>query len=331
MKTIILRLCIIIIMANVIVFADTGSGASDSGFLTSLPPAPPNLKQPFNSQQSVQAPVNFLWDRLLHAASYNIQVSLSDSLDDPIVNQDALSDTFYTLTDLDRNSKYYWHVCAVNVAGTGNFSPTWDFTTIGDEPGIPELSSPENAAQGISISTDLKWNSVPGAETYTLQVSTLPDFSSLTIEKAETNDTLCTAENLVINTLYFWRVNAKNSVGTSAWSSVWMFTTGATSVDNSKTGQLPENFALLPIYPNPFNGSTSITFELPRAANVSIIIYNSIGQVFYKAAAGYYPAGRHTIHWNGYSSSGESATSGQYICRFQAQNHIMIQKMLLVR
>jgi uncharacterized protein (TIGR02145 family) len=93
-------------------------------------------------------------------------------------------------------------------------------------PDSPALSSPNNGATNISTMPTLTWGTISGAVTYHVQVSTSSAFattvandSSLTVG----SKTLTTG--LSNSTKYYWRVNARDSVGTSLWSTVWSFTT----------------------------------------------------------------------------------------------------------
>jgi hypothetical protein len=98
--------------------------------------------------------------------------------------------------------------------------------------------------------------------------------------------------------------------------------------ENSK---LPEHFELKQNYPNPFNPSTQISFSLPFAENVEIIIYNISGQKVKTLMSGQKEAGNHTITWNGTSSSGERVSSGIYFYRLTTGKNSMIKKMTLIK
>jgi len=103
-------------------------------------------------------------------------------------------------------------------------------------PSAPSLSSPANNATGQSTSLTLSWNASGGASTYRLQVSTSSTFSTLLVDDSTLTSTSRLVNSLANNTTYYWRVNAKNTYGTSGWSSTWNFTTSST---------LPGNFSLL--------------------------------------------------------------------------------------
>jgi hypothetical protein len=71
----------------------------------------------------------------------------------------------------------------------------------------------------------MRWNPSAGAATYRLQVSTSSSFSSMVLEDSTITDTFRQIGPLKDNTIYFWRVNAKNANGASLWSPAWRFTT----------------------------------------------------------------------------------------------------------
>ncbi len=86
--------------------------------------------------------VTLVWRRSTPATSYRVQVA-SDSAFTSLVVDSAVPDTLVTLNPLTANTKFYWHVAAVNANGTSLYSPTVSFTTgdqvvaVLDQPGIP--------------------------------------------------------------------------------------------------------------------------------------------------------------------------------------------------
>jgi len=99
-------------------------------------------------------------------------------------------------------------------------------------------------------------------------------------------------------------------------------------VDN--TG-LPVDYALQQNYPNPFNPSTVIKFELPRRSELSITVYNLLGQRVIDLVDAEYPAGNHEITWDGKSSSGQQVSTGIYFYRIVAGDYINTKKMILLK
>lgn len=89
----------------------------------------------------------------------------------------------------------------------------------------PTLISPPDGAVNQPTSLTLSWNPSTDATTYRLQVSTSSAFITTIFDDSTITTTSRQVGPLVNNTMYYWRVNVKNTVGTSAWSTVWSFTT----------------------------------------------------------------------------------------------------------
>ncbi len=82
----------------------------------------------------------------------------------------------------------------------------------------------------------------------------------------------------------------------------------------------PRAFDLQANYPNPFNPSTSIRYQLPVDSRVTLKIYNVIGNEVETLVDGYQSAGYKTIRWNGVDSRGNIVPSGIYFYRLSAQS-----------
>lgn len=90
--------------------------------------------------------------------------------------------------------------------------------------------------------------------------------------------------------------------------------------------QVPIEYKLYPVYPNPFNPSTTISFDLPEASSVLITIYNVLGQNVATLINGRLPAGRHEREWNAARFS-----SGIYFVRMQAGDFVKTTKITLLK
>ena len=82
----------------------------------------------------------------------------------------------------------------------------------------PEIVFPANNSDDIVINPKLDWDDVSEADSYDLQVSTLPGFTSTTISLNGLTDTEHLLEGLTSNTKYFWRIRSVNTEQTSNWS-----------------------------------------------------------------------------------------------------------------
>ena len=92
-----------------------------------------------------------------------------------------------------------------------------------------------------------------------------------------------------------------------------------------------KKFYLYPNYPNPFNPETAVSYQLPLAGEVELIIYNSLGQKVRTLVEARKPAGQHEVTWNGRDDRGQAVGSGIYYVQLRAQNSIQTRKMLLLR
>ena len=94
-------------------------------------------------------------------------------------------------------------------------------------PSVPVLSSPAANATNQSLTPTLSWTASSGAVTYNLQVSTSSTFASTLVNLTGLTTTSRALSGLANSTVYYWRVSATNTAGTSAWSAARSFTTTA--------------------------------------------------------------------------------------------------------
>jgi len=84
-------------------------------------------------------------------------------------------------------------------------------------------------------------------------------------------------------------------------------------------------------YPNPFNPSTTISYNLPYQDEVSIGIYNIKGQLVRQLIDGIQPEGYYEAVWDGKDASGKHVSSGIYYTRLQACGKTLNKKMLMLK
>ena len=93
---------------------------------------------------------------------------------------------------------------------------------------------------------------------------------------------------------------------------------------------VPERYALSQNYPNPFNAGTVIDFDLIKTSDVRLSIYNVLGQEVWSYNEEL-QAGPQSIRWDGTQQNGESAASGIYFYRIQANDFVATKKMTLLK
>jgi hypothetical protein len=94
---------------------------------------------------------------------------------------------------------------------------------------------------------------------------------------------------------------------------------------------LPGEFALHPNFPNPFNPSTKIAYDLARDSNVKLEIFDLIGRNVKTLVNGKQIAGRHMATWNATDNYGQPVSAGVYLYRLHTANKVFTQKMILMK
>jgi len=95
--------------------------------------------------------------------------------------------------------------------------------------------------------------------------------------------------------------------------------------------QIPTDFALYENYPNPFNPTTTIRFDLPETSDANLVIYNMLGQKVRTFQMNSISAGTHTVKWNATNDLGEPVSAGVYLYQFRAKGFVKNQKMILLK
>lgn len=93
---------------------------------------------------------------------------------------------------------------------------------------------------------------------------------------------------------------------------------------------LPETFDLFQNYPNPFNGNTQIKYQLPKESNVTLTVYNILGQKIATLVHTKQPAGYYTIPlWSQFDAN--SLATGTYLYELKAGDFRAIRKMVYIK
>jgi subtilisin family serine protease len=101
------------------------------------------------------------------------------------------------------------------------------------------------------------------------------------------------------------------------------------SVDDVTVG--PRVVLLRQNQPNPFNPATTITFSLPRDAEVDLAVFGVDGRRVATLAGDLMSAGEHTVTWRGRDESGRRVASGAYFYRLIADGQLQVKRMVMVK
>lgn len=108
--------------------------------------------------------------------------------------------------------------------------------------------------------------------------------------------------------------------------SIWHTSNGGITSVGTPPVDRPTNFELNQNYPNPFNPSTRITFSVPKATQISIVVYNLLGQKMETIFEGIPSAGKHTFDWNP-----KSLASGVYFYKMTTQGFSTTKKLIFLK
>jgi hypothetical protein len=119
-------------------------------------------------------------------------------------------------------------------------------------------------------------------------------------------------------------VDANNGWAVGFDGTIIHTTTGGTvGIDGNVPNTMLEEFVLYNNYPNPFNPSTTIRYALPGQANITLKIYNILGQEIRTLENERQSAGVHSVVWDGRNNLNQAVSSGIYIYRLQAGARVL--------
>ena len=135
---------------------------------------------------------------------------------------------------------------------------------------------------------------------------------------------------LALDSLYTWSVIAYDSKDTTSNLTDFQFRMpDALAIDPMTL--VPDAFALHQNYPNPFNPSTTIRFDLPKAADVRIAVYDLLGREVVRLVDKQMEAGYHRIMWDGKTNQGRPVSTGLYIVLLQSPEFIRSIKVVMLK
>jgi hypothetical protein len=218
---------------------------------------------------------------------------------------------------------YEWHVDERNAAGVTT-GTVWRFTT---QNAVENASNPipANGATNVAVATALNWTSGANEQNYDLLFGLTNPPTETILQNSTTPPPYQPADHLLGDTMYFWRIIERNSFG-SILGPVWSFSTEHVSAISDHAIDLPRDFILGPVYPNPFNATVSIPFVLPKASHVRLTLTDITGRVVQELTDGNYAAGEHRLSW-----TSEGVASGLYFLRLQTDLGLRTAKVVALK
>ena len=158
-----------------------------------------------------------------------------------------------------------------------------------------------------------------------LSVSVMPPVGGAAYQNVDT----------VLDDDFFTQTDFKGAFGSDNWLEGWSVLSELDilgSDDNNNPNIVADKITLLGNYPNPFNPSTEIMFELGQKYQlVHLSVFNLIGRKVYERTLQDISAGFHRITWNGSDINGSLVPSGLYLYRVSTETRSVIGKMTLLK
>ena len=268
----------------------------------------PVLVSPADESDDENFGVTFKWNAYTGANGYLLEYSENEDMSDSTaVYQTALS---YT-TNLAFGRKYYWRVRAMynDLIVVSDYTEPWSFTTQESIAG-PLLITPLDQAVDVALDTRMRWEKVPNAANYTVELSQSSDFLGVYRKTSVTNSYLF--DELTNDVKYYWRARGNVNGIASSWSETRSFTTIA---DKSSAGQYDANG--LQVYPSPFHTKLVITgAEQYILLSVRDVLGNDVHHFAREDSKA-----KHTLNLS-------HLPAGMYIIRFAKNGHVYSQRIL---
>lgn len=229
-----------------------------------------------------------------------------------------------------------WRILVTDIATSSphsstifpEFSNVWHFMLTAQlpvKPPVPSLISPIGT-EGTPRKATLSWRPVTPATGYDVQVAADTGFTTIVLDTTVTDTAVTLSTPLAAETKYYWHVAATDIGLSGEYSVVDSFTTGTGLDAVMEMKGTPGKFALTNNYPNPFNPSTIIKFSLNKPGEMSLKIYNVLGQLVKVVAGGYKPAGEYTC-----DVDMSDFASGVYFYALRQDSNVITKKMLFLK
>lgn len=296
-----------------------GGNSTFSGKFTfttaNRPPDSITLNTPPDGAIQLRPGFELTWQEANRADEYEIEIAKNPDFSPVTFNRTVNAPRLGATQNLDFSTTYYWRVRGINAAGPGDWSEVRSFTTIIEKPGPVTLSTPTENESQVPVNTTFTWQESARAAEYVIQISQDQGFPSETVRELTSSE-----ESAMVNSpleyamIYYWRVKATNVGGESDWTEPQQFTT------------VVQETAIMPNYPNPFNASTTIRFQLAENSDVTLDIFDTVGR---RIATLVDEERQPGVYFEQLQAAGYA--SGTYFIRIVAGDFMEVQKMAIIK
>ncbi len=252
-------------------------------FVPGIPaPSAPGLVSPADDSAGIDVYTTFRWNASEYpcqncgVTKYEILVYEQPIIDSILIaiNEKGLTDTkFEVKPRLKPGTKYFWKVRGFNGEKYGEWPEPYSFTTT-PLPEKANILEPADNSENISVKPNFKWDELPYAANYQIQIAKDQDFSNLHFDKSDitSNSYKVFSPKLSEGTEYYWHVRGLNNGGEGEWSETFKFKTeGETGIDDKS------DLTDFEIYPNPAYSLVRISLSGYNIRAESIVISDLLG------------------------------------------------------
>jgi hypothetical protein len=290
----------------------------------------PQLIYPVGGETMTDTTVQILWyvnHGHLLTYTYDIEFSLNGSFTGtPTVS--GIDFNVYNFVG-NAGTLYYYRIRTNNGSFQSAWSETGTFVTPSLlRPARPAVGSPVGNVTLFTPAPMLSWT-VPARFAaqykYDVEYSLTPDFNSA-VQISNVAQRSVGLAGLQAGKTYYWRVRSKDNLNAvSFYSGSGVFRVESPT-DVKTITALPNEYALEQNYPNPFNPATTIKFSVPEKANVTLTVYNQLGQKIAQLVNAEHEAGYYSVSWNA-----SNMPSGIYFYELRTDKFSSIKKLILMK
>ena len=188
-----------------------------------------------------------------------------------------------------------------------------------------QLVYPLESDENPGVDPLFEWEPVKYSTAYEMMISPKEDFSE-NVSTHKSDRHFMSLDNPLDSSheKYYWKVRGVNATKKGVWSQAHMFNVGI--INSNELMEEITEYQLAQNYPNPFNPSTQIHYALPEATQVTLEVFNSVGQKVMELVNGQKSAG---LHIATFDASGLS--SGVYLYKLTTPSFTQTKKMLLIK
>jgi hypothetical protein len=282
---------------------------------------------PIPTPTNLTIEVNDKWEAVLNwkdNSSNEDGFVIGRVVDNSIKLDSVKANTTSFIDEAVQEGKYYTYgVLAYNNLGVVSDTTNDNINSIL----IPlKLPTDLKAVAGPEGKIDLSWIDNSSADVvFTVERSDEVNNDFKELHKCKKDSTKHCDKKIKNNCKYYYRVYALKDSLRSDYSNVVEVVGTITEVNEELTG-IPKEYKLYTNYPNPFNPSTVIKFDIPKDGKYVLKVYNILGEVVKVLADKEFTAGRHNVTFDATNIS-----SGIYFYQLTGGNQNLIKKMLLIK